>query len=265
MFEPLRRFGPALRGGRWPDLAVLQRLLDGVPVITARGMPLKLVPQDPRPGAWEEKYEARICLKGELQVRPANWHDLFNALVWAGFPRAKAALNERHYRALQEQRAAGGLNRGPLQDALTLFDEGGVIVASSDRELLSMLEHFAWKDLFWRNRARVTARMGFFIFGHALYEKALEPFTGVTGRGMLFEVEPEFHALAVEARIARLDTLLAARLNDPLQLRSTRELAPVPILGVPGWCAENACESYYDNAGYFRPGRAGAARNQSPL
>jgi hypothetical protein len=29
----------------------------------------------------------------------------------------------------------------------------------------------------------------------------------------------------------------------------------LPILGVPGWCADNEREAFYDNADYFRPGR----------
>jgi len=27
------------------------------------------------------------------------------------------------------------------------------------------------------------------------------------------------------------------------------------VLGVPGWCADNESESYYDDLDYFRPGR----------
>ena len=258
MFEPLRLHGAAVIGSRWPTLDEMQRRLAArePPLISRGGARLSLVPQGRRAGAPEEKYEARIYLKGEIQVRRDNWHDLLNALVWLTFPQAKAALNERHYRALLEQQAAGALNRGPVQDALTLFDEGGVIVAARDRELLRMLEDFAWKDLFWRNRARVMAGMRFYLFGHALYEKALNPFTGVTGRGILFEVDAEFFAARLASQIARLDAMLAACLLDPGKWRSTRELAPVPVLGVPGWCVDNAIESYYDNSDYFRTGRS---------
>ena len=144
-------------------------------------MPLRLVPQGRRRRALEEKHEARTFLAGELQVRDRSWHDLFNLLVWLAFPRAKAALNARHYAALVAQRAAGAANRGPAQDALTLFDEGGVIVASCDDQLLSMLSEFRWKELFWHRRYEARSRMRFMLFGHALYEKALRPFLGITG------------------------------------------------------------------------------------
>jgi hypothetical protein len=257
MFEPLRIYGRALTGTRWPALDALQELVAArrPPLTTCRGLPLKIVPQARSARAWEEKHEARTRLRGELQVRSENWHDLFNILVWLTFPRAKAALNERHYRALLEQRAAGAQNRRPLQDALTLFDEGGVIVAARDRALLSLIEKFAWKELFWHNRGRVTADVRVYLFGHALYEKALAPFSGITGRGLLFEIDAEFLAAPLSLQIARLDALLAPLLLDPARLCSTRELAPVPILGVPGWCAGNARESYYDYTDYFRPAR----------
>lgn len=128
MFEPLRVHAAAFGAG-WPGLAVLQRPLDRrvPPVSNAAGNPLRLVQQGRGSRAFEDKHEARTFLSGELQVRERNWHDLFNVLAWLAFPRAKAALNERHYHALNAQRAAGAPNRGPAQDALTLFDEGGVI------------------------------------------------------------------------------------------------------------------------------------------
>src|SRR6185295_20299659 len=97
-----------------------QRLLDerALAVGDGRGRVLRLVPQGRRSRAFEDRYEARIFLKGELQVRERNWHDLLNVLVWRAFPRAKAALNARHYGALCEQLQSGAPNRGPAQDAL---------------------------------------------------------------------------------------------------------------------------------------------------
>lgn len=257
MFEPLRGYGRTMRTNCWPTLDDLQGLL-GIrdpPITTCGGKKLSFVPQGRKAGEFGEQYEPRIYLKGEVQVRRDNWHDLLNALVWLTFPRSKAALNRRHYDALLEQKAAGSRIRGPVRDAMTLFDEGGVIVAARDPELLRLIDKFAWKDLFWRNRARVTTDMCFCLFGHALYEKALRPFTGITGRGILFEVDTGFFASPLSVRLERLDAMLAVRLNDTSRLNSTGELAPLPILGVPGWCADNGREAYYDNPDYFRCGR----------
>src|SRR5688572_4047865 len=148
-------FGPLLarapqRGAGWPEAADLQRALDGraPPARNARGAPLRIVPPGPRRSGLADNYEARVFLEGALPVRAGDWHDYFNVLVWLAFPRAKSALNSRHYEELERQRAAGRLNRGPVQDALTLFDEGGVIVASCDEGLLALLREWRWKELF---------------------------------------------------------------------------------------------------------------------
>ena len=257
MFEPLRPYGGAVMAMRGPSLDDLRRLLAArePPIATRSGAQLSFVPQGRKAHAFEDKYEPRIYLKGEIPIRRDHWHDYFNALVWLTFPRSKAALNERHYRALLEQKAAGSQNRGPVQDTMTLFDEGGVIVAARDPELLRLIGDFAWKDLFWRNRARVLADMRFFLFGHALYEKALRPFAGITGRGVLFQVGTGFFASPLSIQLEHLDAMLAAYLLDAGRWRSTRELALLPILGVPGWCPDNAHASYYDNSDYFRTGR----------
>ena len=97
--------------------------------------------------------------------------------------------------------------------------------------------------------------MGFYLFGHGLYEKALQPYIGMTGQGLLLTVEQEFFTWTLMRRLVYLDKKVAAYLNAPEHCRSTRELSPVPLLGVPGWARENAEESYYDNTAYFRSGR----------
>jgi hypothetical protein len=263
MFEPLHAAGAMLRTPDWPARDVLQGLLDrgGGPVATGSGLRLRLAPAGGRKRSFEERYEARVHLKGEMAFRDRDWHDLLNLLVWLTFPRAKAALNARHFEALAAQRAAGRANRGPAQDALTLFDEGGVIVASCDGELLGLLRAWRWKDLFWGNRARLDASMRFVLFGHALYEKALEPFIGITGRGVLLEVDPGLLARPLGELLAVLDAKLAAHLSDPRNLSAARDLAVVPVLGVPGWHPDNAREAFYDDTDYFRSGRARDTRS----
>jgi hypothetical protein len=109
--------------------------------------------------------------------------------------------------------------------------------------------------LFWVNRAQLHARMRFLLFGHALYEKALRPFIGITGRGVVLEVEPESLAGPPGRALGEIDSRLAATISDSRNLGAARDLAVVPILGVPGWHPENEQESYYDNTDYFRPGR----------
>jgi hypothetical protein len=254
MFELLRRRAPA-RGPAWPETADLQRALDerAPPVVNARACPLRIAPPGPRRSGFAGKYEARVYLEGALPVRPGDWHDYFNVLVWLAFPRAKAALNARHYVELERQRAAGEENRGPAQDALTLLDESGVIVAASDEGLLDLLREWRWKELFWERRADLAARMRFFAFGHALCEKVLRPFVGITARAVLFRVDADLLAAPLDAQVGALDERMAAHVAG--NLRGTRELAVVPILGIPGWHPDNDREGFYDNTDYFRPAR----------
>ena len=253
MFEPLR-IGAALQSLAWPRLDELQRLLENsrLRIVNSRNMPIRFVPQGTKSRSFEDKYEPRIYLKGEVPVRAENWHDLLNALVWLTFPKSKAALNRRHFLSTSESKEKGQKNRGPIQDALTLFDEGGVIVACSDSRLVQLLVDFKWKELFWVNREAVIASMKFFLFGHAIYEKALQPFTGVTGRAVIFPVTADFFSLALESQLQMLDEKLAGYINNLQHFNRTSELAPVPILGIPGWNIENERESYYENEAYFR-------------
>ena len=251
MFEPLRGAAETLRGPHWPTLDKLQRLVSAEPPLSVEsGMPLMVVREE---RTWTLGYEARAYLHGELQVRTSSWHDLFNVLVWRTFPRAKSALNQAHYVSLPE--AAAG-RRGPRRDALTVLDESGVIVASADGELLDMVRGFRWHELFWTHRERVLASMRVIVFGHAMYEKALAPYVGLTAHAMLLDVDDRFPGLPVGEQAQALDERVAARVRDPGWLTSASVLSPLPLLGVPGWWPENEEESFYANERYFRPGRS---------
>jgi hypothetical protein len=257
MFEPLMPVLDALDCRAWPTIAGLQQLVTSrrPMVVSGGGVPLQLVKQDAKATRFEARYEPRAYLKGELQVRENDWHDLFNLLVWLTFPRAKAALNARHYQS--QQARAGQVNRGASQDALTLVDESGVIVAASDPGLLDLLRNFAWKELFWNRRERIPGALGVFLFGHGLYEKALQPYVGMTGHCLLFDVAPTFFGRAATAQVTELDAMAARLIEKPDRLPSTRELHPLPVLGVPGWSGDNENADYYENTAYFRLGRRG--------
>lgn len=221
------------------------------------GLPLRFVSHQSGKLPFEMQYEPRCYLHGEVQIRSGEWHDLLNALVWLTFPKAKAAINARHYLDLRNANGNRQNQRSALRDMVTLFDESGTIVACADTELGNLLRDFKWKELFWQQRPQVNASMGFYLFGHGLYEKALQPYVGMTGQYLLVAVEQEFFSWDLARRLGYLDERMAAYLNAPQHCHSTRELAPVPLLGVPGWAAENWEESYYSNISYFRPGRNG--------
>jgi hypothetical protein len=253
----LREAARQVRGAAFPDHDAFNRLFAqrATPATNAAGRAVRCVAQSAHPQNFEDKYEPRIFLRGEIQVRPGEWHDVFNALAWLTFPRAKAALNEGHFRALEQQRPRVGGNRTPAQDALTLLDESGVLVVTAKVELGELLAAHAWKELFWKRRADVVRSMRFYLLGHGLGEKMLQPFVGVTGRGLLCTMPDEFIALPLKHQLPVLDAHVAARIADTRSPLTSRTLVPVPLLGVPGWCADNEQESYYDNTGYFRARR----------
>lgn len=246
-----------MKSEEFPTLRDFNELLEQYhpPIAVKLGHKLSFVPQKHGKPGFEEQYEPRCYLTGEVQTRPDNWHDLFNALVWLTFPKAKAAINSRHYQALTGKAETGESQRGKVRDMATLLDESGVIIACANAGLSEMLLAFRWKELFWQHREQVDAAMGFYIFGHSLHEKAMQPYVGMVGHGLLLKVEQEFFGLPLPDRLAYLDGRIAGYLMDTEQGLSPRGLHPVPLLGIPGWAAENSNAAYYDNTLYFRSGR----------
>lgn len=205
----------------------------------------------PAPGAAD--YELRIHDEGRVPLRDGNWHDLFNALVWLAFPRTKAALNRAHAAELRAQRGGVSKVRSARRDALTLFDESGVLVLSSSAAVLAGLRAFEWQRVFWQQREALMGSTRFVIFGHALYEKALSPYVGMSGHALLLHTPRACEALDDAASLAHADDLAAAALHS--SIISARDLSPLPVLGVPGWYGANKEAVFYANTDYFRPRR----------
>jgi hypothetical protein len=188
---------------------------------------------DPRP------YEIKVFETGRVATRPDNPHDWFNALAWLAFPRAKGRMNALHAAEIPRE----GGRRGPLRDLLTVFDEGGVLVACADDQLVGLVREFRWKDLFWERRSRVREAMRLAVIGHAALEKGLEPWPGITCKALFLSPD------------ADLDEQ-AARWLGQLQPESRpRDLPPLPVFGYPGW-ADNERADFYDDERYFRQGKA---------
>jgi hypothetical protein len=245
LFAPLAPYLARLPRERWPTHAELTQLAAGV--LTSRGMPVRFVAPRERTDRERRYYELHIAATGEVETRPGNWHDLFNALVWITFPRAKAAINAQHAAILEERGETEAKHRSPERDALTLFDEGGVIVACDDASLTQLIVDFEWKELFWRRRADLEAKARFFAFGHALYEQALEPYLGMVAKTVF---------VPMAADVAGADGMLAAHFADRANFARPKAMAPMPVLGVPGWHPGTATESFYADPVHFRGKRA---------
>ncbi|HET7669544.1 MAG TPA: DUF3025 domain-containing protein [Burkholderiales bacterium] len=193
-----------------------------------------------RPGAERRPYELQAYETGRIATRADNLHDWFNALAWLAFPRTKARMNAMHAAEIPRERG----QRGPMRDLLTVFDEGGVLVACADGELIRLVRELRWKELFCTHRSRVRSAMRLVVLGHAALEKALEPWPGITCKALF--VNPE----------GSLDDQAASWLAHLGPGARARDLAPLPVFGYPGW-AENDRPAFYDDDRYFRQGKAG--------
>ena len=236
LFAQIADFRDLLAGPEWPSVPMLdQRLaLDGK----------RLVEQTEALLVDGLHYEARIA-RGAIATRADNWHDLFNALVWARYPALKRALNMQQCRHIEGQ---GGHQRNRAQAALTQFDETGVVVRVTDAALLQPWDAHDWQTLFvaqaeaWREgRIAVAA-----VFGHALMEQALLPERLLVGKCLVVPGEDDANAITAVAQAVQDGRVLC----DPLELR------PLPLMGVPGWSAQQNA-AFYSDAGYFRPLREG--------
>lgn len=230
------------------DAPALQAFVAAAPVPprNASGLPLHPVAL---PAGGAATYERRISETGELAVRPDTWHDRLNVLAWCLFPRAKAALNARHVGDLA---CADAPVRSRVRDALTLFDEDGLVVACADPSLAALVRAHRWTELFVDRRADVVSRWACAPFGHALMEKLLDPFIGLTAKVRFVDVPAAWFDAPWPERIATLDAALADALRDPADFTTPRVLAPLPVLGLPGWWDDNTDPRFFENRGYFR-------------
>jgi len=235
-----------LGDGGIPGPQVLNSLLPA-DARSGGGKPLRFVPASSLPGV---DYERHIFETGEVSTREDSWHDLFNALAWCHLPMLKAAMNALHYAHLAEER---GGRRGAQRDALTLLDESGAIVVSSDRTLLEALSRRDWKRAFVDLRPCWAGGTRAVICGHALLEKLLAPYKSVTAHALLLFVDSSAMSRSEESFWDWLDRTLAAALRAGL-CRSPADLSPLPLMGIPRWRPQAVQDSaFYADATVFRP------------
>lgn len=231
------------------DLSQLNAAAGERRLLTGSGAPLKFV----EPSATEHSYEERAFLTGEVATRAGNRHDLFNALIWMTFPLSKAALNRRHVKTMSQVQQRQGAGRGALRDALTQFDECGVIVAGSSPDLWVSLRAHRWREAFVDRRDALRRTTRFIVFGHASHDALVAPFVGLCGKALFVEVDRAWLDLPEATALAGLDARVAA-LFDTGDF-SPRDWQPLPLLGIPGATKDNESPHYYDDPRQFRPAR----------
>lgn len=247
LFDPLAAVTRTLRG---TGVSALNDFVEQNPMLapaTVVGCPIRFVPPDSDPVA----YERRVYERGDVVTRPDNWHDLFNALVWLRFPRAKATLNSVHMREMSSR--SGASARGGRRDAATQFDESGLVVLSAVPELSDLLESRRWVDLFSKHRADVIGSMRFLVFGHGLYDALRAPFYGLCGRAALIDVDQGLIEAPTGVHLMLADQVLAERFLRRDVYPRAKCFAPVPVLGIPGVTADSEVRAYYEDEGQFRP------------
>ncbi len=200
--------------------------------------PVRFVAQTALPPG--QAYEQFIFDTGTVPTRD-NLHDFFNGLCWMWFPRTKTKLNQ--LQAAEIARAGVQRVRGPVRDALTLFDENAALLSAPDA-LWDALAARDWRRLFVDLRP-LWQQASLVLFGHALLEKLVYPRKPIAAH--------VYRAQIAMNSIADLDTWLAADLSaDKL---AGKPFLPLPVLGVPGWWPENENFSFYDDSLVFRPRR----------
>ena len=197
--------------------------------------PIRFVPQSALPPG--EPYERYIFDTGNCPTRD-NLHDFFNGLCWLHFPLTKKRLNQLQAAQIE----ADGIRdvRGALRDALTVFDENAAFLHAPDA-LWEALVAKDWATLFgdlrplWRQSHLV-------LFGHALLEKLVAPRKGITAH--VYRVHP------ASTSLADLDAWVAADINA--ERLAAKPFAHLPVLGVPGWWAQNEDPTFYVDSTVFR-------------
>jgi hypothetical protein len=245
------------------------------------GRPVRFVAAD---AATDVPYELAIARTGCVPTRvsgPGMVHDWFNALCWLRWPAIKARLNRLQADAIVAAPTAGA--RGPLRDAITLFDESGALFVADDAELVARWRGFDWQALFVEGRGRFDARVRVLIVGHALLEKLLSPYKAICAHALAVEPpvrwppprpdsreDAQGEAQPIRAAQAAaegnddpggldaLDRAVAATLGSASLARE--RLAPLPLLGIPGWWPGNADPAFYNDTLVFRHGRQRRSR-----
>ena len=232
---PWRNQGQPVAQQLQHDTAVHRALQAAAPP----ALPVGFVPQSELPEG--TAYEQYIWDTRRVPTRD-NLHDFFNGLVWQQFPLTKRRLNELQARAI----AADGVQavRGPLRDALTVFDENGAVLQAPP-VLWAALRERDWQRLFIDLRP-LWGHARLVVFGHALLEKLVIP-----RKPMVAHV---YQAPVAIESIAILDAWLAGAIHA--QQWATKPFTPLPVLGVPGWWPPNETPDFYADTQVFRQPRA---------
>lgn len=199
----------------------------------------QFVPSTDTLGALE--YE-RCVYRGQIPTRDIS-HDWYNGQVWLKFFGLKKFINSRHITDAEEATVLSANGRSRLRDALTLFDESGALLLTTDPAKSAALLNHDWHGLFvahhetWVQHARVL------IVGHGLLDSMHSPHKGLCAKAIPVQV-PALNLSSLE-----LQDLV---LQVAKEIQGPANLSPLPVMGVPGWFAASDVPGFYNDTAVYR-------------
>lgn len=198
---------------------------------------MSFVPQSSLPQ--EMGYELFVDAHEAIPTRD-GLHDFFNGLCWFLFPHIKHHFNQLHTAQIGR---LGKKIRGRVRDVITVLDENGFLIQCPD-PLWSCLQAKKWTEAFITLRP-LWQETKVMVFGHALLEKLVFPYTAMTA-----------HAIRVPNNIAfdhdhtsSIDTFLTKYLTR--ECLQQKPYIPVQIFGIPEWHPQQD-HDFYNNTRIFR-------------
>jgi len=188
-------------------------------------------------------YEQHVARRAAVPTRPGSWHDFFNMTVWAHFPKLRWALNALHVDPLVGPKDPRN-GRAPAQNLAATFDEAGMLVLSTSRDVLTSLRELHFKRAFWEQREELLGTTRFWLVGHGLLESLLVPHPGLAARSLLLHVPQLPPAEESDELRFAIDGVAAACIRSWRAARAV--LDPIPVLAIPGF-SDNACADFYQD------------------
>lgn len=187
------------------------------------------------------EYE-RCVHTGQIPTRDLG-HDWYNGLVWLRFAQAKHRINRSHIEDSDRQSELTSNGRSRLRDALTLFDENGALLLTTETSIRDALLDQDWQTLFVHGRQHWNGRARLLVFGHGLLDSLHKPHRGLCAKA----IPVLLPALDVpDETLSVLLEVVVMAVQDPANF------SPIPVMGVPGWFEESNQPGYYEDRSVYR-------------
>ncbi len=233
----------------WPSVYDLQIEIEKRDIKTQSKQSLKPFNQDDIDQLqFPIDYENLIYEQGLILTRPNNWHDFFNAIVWLNFPKTKGLLNEWHY---FENKIKQNKARTNLQNAISHFDECGMVILSDQPELFDLIKQHQWQEFFCKNKETVKNHIRCIVFGHSILERLLNPYVGLTSKCLFFNVNSQQLQQENTELLKYTDQFCYEYLVSNKKSFSSQILQPFPMLGMTE-IVEKGNDGYINHQNYFR-------------